>query len=103
MLGTAVLCLLGTATTRGQGGPPMITDDPGTPGNGHWENNLALTFERRSREIAFDFPAVDLNYGLGDHLQLTLQTAPAFLKRRSHGVIGGLGGTEAAVKWRFSG
>ncbi len=79
----------------------MITDDPGTPGNGHWENNFALTFERRRNEAAVDFPAVDLNYGLGDHIQLTIQTAPAFRKRRGHGVVGGLGGTEAAVKWRF--
>jgi hypothetical protein len=27
-----------------QGGPPMITDDPGTPGNGKWENNFAIIF-----------------------------------------------------------
>src|SRR5215831_18405962 len=23
-----------------QGGPPMVTDDPGTPGDGHWEINI---------------------------------------------------------------
>ena len=46
-------------------------------------------------------PAIDLNYGVGDHIQLTLQTAPVLLKRSGHGLIGGLGGTEAAVKWRF--
>ena len=46
-------------------------------------------------------PAIDLNYGVGDHIQLTLQTAPVLLKRDDHGPIGGLGGTEAAVKWRF--
>jgi len=85
----------------GQGGPPMITDDPGTPGNGKWENNFAIAFEHRSGETAYDVPAIDLNYGLGEHIQLTLQTAPMLLKRSDHGVIGGLGGTEAAVKWRF--
>jgi hypothetical protein len=42
-----------------------------------------------------------LNYGVGEHIQLTLQTAPVLLKREDHGLIGGLGGTEAAVKWRF--
>jgi hypothetical protein len=46
-------------------------------------------------------PAIDLNYGVGEHIQLTLQTAPVLLKRNDHGPIGGLGGTEAAVKWRF--
>lgn len=84
-----------------QGGPPMITDDPGTPGNRHWEINLAGIFEHRPGETAYDFPAIDLNYGLGEHIQLTLQGGPALLKRRDHGLVGGLGGTEAAVKWRF--
>lgn len=85
----------------GQGGPPMITDDPGTPGAGKWENNFAIAFEHRPNETSIDIPAIDLNYGIGDHIQLTLQTAPVLLKRSDHGVIGGLGETEAAVKWRF--
>ena len=85
----------------GQGGPPMITDDPGTPSNGKWENNFAITFEHRSGETGYEVPAIDLNYGVGEHIQLTLQTAPVLLKRTGHGLIGGIGGTEAAVKWRF--
>jgi len=85
----------------GQGGPPMITDDPGTPGNGKWENNFAIIFEHRPNETSIDVPEIDLNYGVGEHIQLTLQTAPVLLKRSGHGLIGGLGETEAAVKWRF--
>jgi hypothetical protein len=79
----------------------MISDDPGTPGNGHWENNIAVTFEHRPNETSFDSPLIDLNYGVGEHIQLTLQGGPVLLKRSGHGLIGGLGGTEAAVKWRF--
>ena len=79
----------------------MITDDPGTPGNGKWEINLAVAFEHRPGETSYDLPAIDLNYGIGDHIQLTLQTEPVLLKRSGHGAIGGVGGTEAAVKWRF--
>ena len=79
----------------------MITDDPGTPGNGHFEINLALAFERRPPEISWDLPAIDLNYGLGERIQFTLQTAPVLLKRSGRGPIGGLGATEAALKWRF--
>ena len=79
----------------------MITDDPGTPGNGQWENNLAIAFEHRPNETAIDVPAIDLNYGVGEHIQLTLQTAPVLVKRSGQGLIGGLGGTEAALKWRF--
>jgi hypothetical protein len=102
----AVFCALaiwalGAGETRGQGGPPMITDDPGTPGDRKWEINVALAFDHRSGETAADVPAIDLNYGVGEHIQLTLQTAPVLLKRDGHGLIGGLGGSEAAVKWRF--
>jgi hypothetical protein len=79
----------------------MITDDPGTPGNGKWENNFAIAFEHRPGETASDVPAIDLNYGLGDHIQLTLQTALVLVRRSGHGLIDGIGGTEAAVKWRF--
>jgi hypothetical protein len=79
----------------------MITDDPGTPGNGKWENNLAIIFEHRPNEISLDVPEIDLNYGVGEHIQLTLQSAPVLLKRSGHGLIGGVGATEAAVKWRF--
>jgi hypothetical protein len=92
---------LGITLVRGQGGPPMITDDPGTPGPGKWEINLAIAFERRPGETAYDAPGIDINYGVGDRIQLTLQGGPVALKRNGHGAIGGLGGTEAAVKWRF--
>src|SRR5690242_13970843 len=96
--------MLVAAVTRvafGQGGPPMITDDPGTPGDDKWENNFALTFEHRPDATAYEVPEIDLNYGVGEHIQLTLQTAPVLSKRTGHGWIGGIGGTEAAVKWRF--
>ena len=79
----------------------MITDDPGTPGPGKWENNIAIAFEHRPHETTYDLPVIDLNYGVGEHIQLTLQGGPVLLKRSGHGLIGGLGGTEAAVKWRF--
>ncbi|HEX4631485.1 MAG TPA: hypothetical protein VH188_11035 [Chthoniobacterales bacterium] len=98
---TVGLWLLALGRVCGQGGPPMITDDPGTPGNGKFEINLALAFEHRPGETMVDSPAIDINYGVGDRIQLTLQGGPVLLKRNDHGVIGGLGGTEAAVKWRF--
>src|SRR6266446_8615796 len=95
------MCWLAAHDARAQGGPPMITDDPGTPGNGKFEINLALAFEHRPDETSWDLPAIDVNYGVGERIQLTLQTAPVLLKRNDHGPIGGLGGTEAALKWRF--
>ena len=79
----------------------MITDDPGTPGNDKWEINLAVAFQHLPNQTSYDLPAIDLNYGVGERIQLTLQTAPVLLKRSDHGPIGGLGGTQAALKWRF--
>lgn len=79
----------------------MITDDPGTPGSGKWENNIAIAFEHRPGETSYDLPSIDLNYGLGEHIQLTLQTAPVLLERSGGGPAAGLGGSELALKWRF--
>jgi len=79
----------------------MITDDPGTPGSGKWENNIAILLGHRPNEWSIETPQFDLNYGWGDHIQLTLQGGPVILKRDDHGAVSGLGGTEAAVKWRF--
>jgi hypothetical protein len=95
------LLILAARSVLAQGGPPMITDDPGTPGNGNWENNVAIILEHRPNEWGFDAPGLDLNYGWGDHIQLTLQTAAALKQQADHGLIGGLGGAEVAVKWRF--
>jgi hypothetical protein len=96
-----VICVISANSVRAQGGPPMITDDPGTPGNGKWENNIAIAISHVPNEWSIDVPAIDLNYGWGDHIQLTLQGGPTLLKRSDHGLIGGFGGTETAVKWRF--
>lgn len=95
------VCALGTQNARAQGGPPMITDDPGTPGDGRFEINIAATLTRRPHEQSWEAPALDLNYGLGERIQLTLQTSCVVLKRSHRGPTGGLGGTEVAVKWRF--
>jgi hypothetical protein len=95
------VCALGMSRLFAQGGPPMITDDPGTPGDGKFEINLAVAFEHRPGETSVDAPVIDINYGVGDRIQLTLQSGPVLLRRSDHGAIGGFGGTEAAMKWRF--
>jgi len=45
-----------------QGGPPFITDDPGTPGDGNWETNVACITERHPDERIFNAPILDINY-----------------------------------------
>jgi hypothetical protein len=85
---------------RAQGGPPMITDDPGTPGNGHWEINLATLSDFMSNLREYELPLIDLNYGLGDSLQLKYEV-PFVLQDESGDSRSGLGNSLIGVKWRF--
>jgi hypothetical protein len=56
-----------------QGGPPFIGDDPGTPGDGNWEINVAAYTERHPTERIYNAPILDANYGLGPRIQLKYQ------------------------------
>jgi hypothetical protein len=62
-----LLCVFAQAAF-GQGGPPLITDDPGTPGNKHWEINVAFTESRFSYGVVYETPHIDLNYGYGNNV-----------------------------------
>jgi hypothetical protein len=53
-----------------QGGPPFRSDDPDTPGNGHWEINLGFIGERGPFGGSYETPDIDINYGVGNRLQL---------------------------------
>jgi len=86
-----------------QGGPPLITDDPGTPENGHWEINLAATMEKRSDGRLFEAPLADINYGLGNHIQLKLEIPWLVLHERGASTNAGLGNSLVGLKWRFFG
>jgi hypothetical protein len=101
-----LIAALAAATSRAalaQGGPPFITDDPGTPGNGHWEINLAATIEKRSDGRIFELPLADINYGLGNHTQLKLEIPWLVLKAPGAATESGLGNALIGVKWRFFG
>jgi hypothetical protein len=85
-----------------QGGPPMITDDPGTPGGGQWEINVAYQEDRTALARDRSFPHVDLNYGLGDHIQLKYETGYLVVSGvGSDGVKRDVDDSLLGVKWRF--
>jgi len=92
---------LGAGAAWAQGGPPMLTDDPGTPGPGHWEINLALSREQTSGERSTDLPILDLNYGVGDRIQLNYGIAWSRRDSSSGESADALGNSELAIKWRF--
>ena len=85
----------------GQGGPPMITDDPGTPGNGHWEINVATTVERRPGEHVAEMPLLDLNYGIGDRVQLKYEGSWLVKQAAGESETSGPSDSLVGVKWRF--
>src|SRR5438445_2784044 len=103
LFGLAVLCIaVMPRCSRAQAGPPLLTDDPDTPGNGHWEINLAWTvLQTRDRRL-FGLPLVDVNYGLGERLQLKAEVPWLVLQDR-HGkpTQSGIGSTNIGLKWRF--
>jgi hypothetical protein len=93
--------LLGTPTLWAQGGSPMLTEDTGTPGNNKWELDLTFQMESRRGEKAYQMPLLDLNYGIGDRVQLELQLPWILVTEDGHEVRSGLGNSLASVKWRF--
>jgi hypothetical protein len=86
-----------------QGGPPLITDDPDTPGPHHWEINLSFFREQAPHEHLCETPRLDLNYGEGRRFQLRLETPHLLEREDGGGRRSGLGDTTAGVKWRFLG
>jgi len=82
-------------------GPPLITDDPDTPGPRGWEINVAAELEKSGGAREFAVPVFDLNYGVGDMIQLKFEVPLILLDEPGRGLLSGLGKAEAGVKWRF--
>jgi hypothetical protein len=96
----ALLAAVGLPRLAAQGGPPMITDDPGTPGDKQWEINLGWTTERVAGSTLYGLPLLDANYGIGDRVEVTFETPWAVL-RDDAGSRSGPGNSLFGAKWRF--
>jgi hypothetical protein len=98
---TTLAILLLPAAGRAQGGPPMITDDPDTPGNKNWEINAAdIAVMARTQVLNF-VPYLDINYGLGDRIQLKIEGGYGLERDLGSRVQSGPGPILLGVKWRF--
>ncbi len=95
-----------------QAGPPFRTDDPETPGNKHWEINFGWVGDRNPGSGAYQTPDFDINYGLGDRIQLKYELPIAVEEVRPLAAAGsqpaqpgsvaiGLGDSLLGVKYRF--
>jgi hypothetical protein len=85
----------------GQGGPPFYTNDPGTPGDLNWEINVGyMPFLFGDHSVSHT-PDLDINFGVGDRIQLTYENAWLRVKNPSASPEFGLGQSNPGVKWRF--
>ncbi len=96
-----VLAVWPAGPARGQGGPPLFTDDPDTPGAGKWEINLGWTLLRGHRERTQEMPHLDLNYGLGDRNQLKYEASWLVLDEAGRSRRSGLSNSLVGWKFRF--
>ncbi len=93
--------LLLPALARAQGGPPFLTNDPGTPGSGNWEINLGSMQSVARGGSAYQVPQLDINLGLGDRIQLTYEIPYALQASAGQPLHNGWGNAFSGVKWRF--
>jgi hypothetical protein len=97
-----LLRVCSASLSQGQGGPPLITDDTGTPGNNKWEINIAITSEiLHPGQRQFEMPLVDINYGIGENLELSYEVPLLVSANRQEATLSGLGDSEVGTKWRF--
>ena len=87
--------------THAQGGPPFITDDPGTPGNRHWEINLGWIGDHNPAHASYQLPDFDMNYGWGDRIQLKYELPIAAATDENNTTTAGLGESLLGVKCRY--
>ena len=96
----SAFCLSTPSLARAQGGPPLLTNDPGTPGSNNWEINLAVMPILAQHQRDFQMPQLDFNYGVGAVIQLTFEV-PYVLQTAPQPFSNGWGNAFPGVKWRF--
>jgi len=94
----AMLMLSGWAIAQA---PPLVTDDVDTPGPGKFEINLGTTGGKTAHAWDVDLFAADINFGVGEHGQLTFEIPWSYTKETGGPASTGLGEVGGGWKWRF--
>jgi hypothetical protein len=97
----SVFFFFAAASAFAQGGPPYYTNDPGTPGHLNWEINIGYMPFLYSDQSVSHTPDVDINFGVGERIQLTYENARLRVKNPSMPTEYGMGQSNPGVKWRF--
>jgi len=89
--------------------PPMFSDDTGTPGDRNVELNLSVGGDLSHDRKELELPLLDLNYGVGENLQLKYEVPWVFARTLETDAAGeehavrthGIGNSVFGVKDRF--
>src|ERR1700730_10083796 len=101
LLSAVLTLLILSPSARAQGGPPMVTDDPGTPAHGVWEINLLSAMGQSREGWVFELPRIDVNYGLSNRIELKFESPWLVEKEPGEKATAGLGNFMLGIKWRF--
>ena len=91
------------------GSPPMVLDDTGTPGDRAVEANFVIEGDFQTDSESFESPEIDLNYGIGESLQLKYEVPWGWTRTTARDEFGnestessrGVGNSNFGVKYRF--
>jgi hypothetical protein len=97
----ALMRLLLPCAAQADAGPPYLTNDPGTPGNGNWEINLGSMQSVQQGTASYQLPQIDLNFGLGERVQLTYEVPYVIQTRDGAPTTSGWSNGYPGLKWRF--
>ncbi len=95
-----LVSLITFESARSQESPPLMTDDSDVPGDGKWENNIGFAFQGNAEANTLEGPILDLNYGVGKHLQLKYEMS--WIAQKSQPLASGLDVIELGAKYKFS-
>ena len=80
--------------------PPLNVDDPSTPGCNVWEINVVVDGDLTREQRTLETPLLDINYGIGDNIQLKYELP--YVSDRSQGTgVSAVGESKAGVKYMF--
>lgn len=80
--------------------PPLDVDDPGTPGCNKWEINILTSGDFTRGEQKYEIPLLDINYGIGDNLQLKYEV-PMEKTQAENTSDSSVGDSKAGIKYMF--
>lgn len=96
----ALLLILIAALSVAQGGPPLLTDDPGTVDPGKWEINISWVNRALPGRTENELPHFDAAHGFTRNAQFKIEVPWVFVSENGRTLSGDAGGS-TGIKWRF--